>query len=68
MSGNMMFRTVLTALLIAFPMRETTHFLGDTQVRMRAMAIFSVRLISVTMTEWTTRLHATGSSGSAHVP
>jgi hypothetical protein len=46
------------ALVIAFPLREATHWLGDTQVRLRAMAIFSARMISVTLTEWSTRLHA----------
>lgn len=46
------------ALLVAFPLREVAHFLGDTQVRLRAMAIFSANMISVTLTEWSTRLHA----------
>lgn len=46
------------ALAIAFPLRERIHFLGDTQVRLRAMAIFSADMISVTMSEWSTRLHA----------
>ena len=49
---------VAAAVAIAFPLRESLHFLGDTQVRIRAMAIFTARMISVTMTEWSTRLHA----------
>jgi len=49
---------VLAALVIAFPLRERIHFLGDTQVRLRAMAIFTADMISVTMSEWSTRLHA----------
>jgi len=46
------------ALALAFPLRESVHFLGDTQVRLRAMAIFDADLISVTLAEWSTRLHA----------
>ncbi len=46
------------AIVIAFPLRERIHFLGDTQVRLRAMAIFTANMISVTMGEWSTRLHA----------
>jgi len=46
------------AVVVAFPLRERIHFLGDTQVRLRAMAIFTADMISVTMTEWSTRLHA----------
>lgn len=46
------------ALTIAFPLRESAHFLGDTHVRLRALAIFSARMISVSLTEWSTRLHA----------
>jgi hypothetical protein len=46
------------AVVVAFPLREPIHFLGDTQVRLRAMAIFTADMISVTMTEWSTRLHA----------
>jgi hypothetical protein len=46
------------ALAVAFALRERIHFLGDTQVRLRAMAIFTAEMISVTLTEWSTRLHA----------
>jgi hypothetical protein len=49
---------VAVALAVAFPLRETAHFLGDAQVRLRAMAIFTSRMISVTLNEWSTRLHA----------
>jgi hypothetical protein len=49
---------VAVALAVAFPLRESVHFLGDTQVRLRAMAIFTQRMISVTFAEWSTRLHA----------
>lgn len=46
------------ALVVAFPLRERIHVLGDTQVRLRAMAIFTANMISVTLAEWQTRLHA----------
>jgi hypothetical protein len=49
---------VTLAIVIAFPLRERVHFLGDTQVRLRAMAIFNANMISVTLAEWATRLHA----------
>ena len=49
---------VTLAIVIAFPLRERIHFLGDTQVRLRAMAIFNANMISVTLAEWATRLHA----------
>jgi hypothetical protein len=49
---------VAVALVVAFPLRERVHLLGDTQVRLRAMAIFTERMISVTLGEWSTRLHA----------
>jgi len=49
---------VALAIVIAFPLRERIHFLGDTQVRLRAMAIFNASMISVTLAEWATRLHA----------
>ena len=49
---------VTLAIVIAFPLRERIHFLGDTQVRLRAMAVFDVNMISVTLAEWATRLHA----------
>jgi hypothetical protein len=49
---------VAVAVAVAFPLRERVHLLGDTQVRLRAMAIFSERMISVTLAEWSTRLHA----------
>jgi hypothetical protein len=49
---------VAVALALAFPLRERIHLLGDTQVRLRAMAIFDARMISVTLSEWATRLHA----------
>jgi hypothetical protein len=49
---------VAVALVVAFPLRESAHFLGDTQVRLRAMAIFTSHMISATLAEWSTRLHA----------
>ncbi len=49
---------VTLGIVIAFPLRERVHFLGDTQVRLRAMAIFNASMISVTLAEWATRLHA----------
>lgn len=49
---------IALAIVIAFPLRERIHFLGDTQVRFRAMAIFTANMISVTLAEWQTRLHA----------
>ncbi|TMQ73955.1 MAG: hypothetical protein E6K81_02025 [Candidatus Eisenbacteria bacterium] len=46
------------ALAVAFPLRERIHLLGDTQLRLRAMAIFTAHLITPTLGEWSTRLHA----------
>ena len=46
------------AIAVAFPLRESVHFLGDTQIRLRAMAVFNARMIRVTLDEWSTRLHA----------
>ena len=49
---------VALAAVLAFVLHERTHFLGDTQIRLRAMAVFSARMISVSLNEWSTRMHA----------
>ncbi len=50
--------SVALGLTIAFPLRESIHFLGDTQVRIRALLIFSERAARVALEEWSKRLHA----------
>ncbi|MBI1796498.1 MAG: hypothetical protein HYR74_05545 [Candidatus Eisenbacteria bacterium] len=49
---------VAAAIVIAFALRERVHFLGDTQIRQRAMSAFSVNLVQVSIAEWSTRMHA----------
>lgn len=46
------------ALLLSFPLRERIHVLGDTQIRLRSIAVFSARLFDVTLREWSKELHA----------
>jgi hypothetical protein len=50
--------SVAVALLLSFPLRERIHALGDTQIRLRSIAVFSARLFDVTMREWSKELHA----------
>jgi hypothetical protein len=49
---------IAAALVIAFALRERVHFLGDTQIRQRAMSVFSVNMVRVSIVEWSTRMHA----------
>jgi hypothetical protein len=46
------------ALAIAFGLREKIHFLGDSQMRLRAMAAFTGELVPATLSDWVVRLHA----------
>jgi hypothetical protein len=48
----------MVATLLAFALPEAAHFLGDTQVRRRAMAVFSAHMVQVTLAEWSVRMHA----------
>ncbi|HYM79922.1 MAG TPA: hypothetical protein VEY91_00770 [Candidatus Limnocylindria bacterium] len=46
------------ALLVAFPLREAVHFLGDTQFRLRTLVGFAAELGPVAFGDWVVRLHA----------
>ncbi len=45
------------ALVVAFPLREKVHFLGDSQLRVRSIAAFGAGLFGEGE-EWSRRLHA----------
>jgi hypothetical protein len=45
-------------LVVAFVWPERIHLLGDTQLRLRAMAAFSQRMVPATLAQWAGRLHA----------
>lgn len=46
------------AIVIAFPMRERIHFLGDTQVRLRSIAALHEGVVAESMRQWSATLHA----------
>ena len=48
---------VAAAVLIAFPLRERIHFLGDSQLRLRSIAAFGAGLFGAGA-EWSRKLHA----------
>jgi hypothetical protein len=47
----------LVAWLIAFPLREKIHYLGDTQLRIRALSVAGAGMIPL-FASWWARLHA----------
>ncbi len=49
---------VTIAAMLAVPLREKLHFLGDTAVRIRAMGVFGQGLASSSIEEWSHTLHA----------
>lgn len=49
---------VAAAVLIAFPLRERIHFLGDSQLRLRSIAAFGAGLFGAGAGEWSHKLHA----------
>ena len=49
---------VAVAVLIAFPLRERIHFLGDSQLRLRSIAAFGAGLFGTGAGEWSRKLHA----------
>jgi hypothetical protein len=49
---------VVLAIIIAFPLRESIHFLGDTQLRLRSMLGFGEGIVVTPFEEWASRLHA----------
>ncbi len=46
------------AIVVAFPLRERIHFLGDTQLRLRSMTAFGAGSVLSSFGEWSSRLHA----------
>lgn len=46
------------AVTLAFPLAEAGEFLGDTQMRVHAIAVFSERVTEAPIGEWSRRLHA----------
>jgi len=48
----------LVAIGVAFPLRESIHFLGDTQLRLRSLTAFVEGAVTSPFTEWVGRLHA----------
>jgi len=46
------------AIVIAFPMRERIHLLGDTQVRLRSIASFHEGVVVESLRQWSATLHA----------
>ena len=49
---------VAVAVVVAFPLRESIHFLGDTQLRLRSISAFDAGIIEAPFGEWASRLHA----------
>ncbi len=47
-----------TAVVLAFPLRERVHFLGDSQLRIRSIAAFGAGLFGEGVGEWSHKLHA----------
>lgn len=47
-----------TAVVLAFPLRERVHFLGDSQLRIRSIAAFGAGLFGEAAAEWSRKLHA----------
>jgi hypothetical protein len=45
-------------LILAFPLRERVHFLGDSQTRLRAIASFTGGLAPTWLSDWAARIHA----------
>jgi hypothetical protein len=49
---------VALAVLVAFPLRERIHFLGDTQLRLRALQAAGAGMLPAVFADWWGRLHA----------
>jgi hypothetical protein len=49
---------VTVAVVVAFPLRESIHFLGDTQLRLRSISAFDAGIVETPFGEWAGRLHA----------
>jgi hypothetical protein len=49
---------IALAVVVAFPLRERIHLLGDTQVRIRSIVAFSEQIVGENLREWSRRLHA----------
>ncbi len=56
--GWAMLAALAVAVIVAFPLRESIHFLGDTQLRLRAMSAFEAGMVETPFGEWANRLHA----------
>jgi hypothetical protein len=49
---------VALAVVVAFPLRERIHFLGDTQLRLRALQAAGAGMLPAVFADWWGRLHA----------
>jgi hypothetical protein len=58
--GRMAWSTIALAfaLLLAVPLRERAHVLGDTDARLHAIVDFASHAVRVPLLEWSRRLHA----------
>lgn len=50
--------TLFVAIVVAVPLHERTHLLGDTEIRIRSIAAFNANLFGLSFSQWSHELHA----------